>query len=113
MPPRDDNPQIPDPLLSNIFDGTAAGEVIRSGDTDAEERETVDAIVGALAGSGLEKVVAASTFGARPGERCGDLTVLHGFEEKLRAQPIPAAINRGAYYMSNWAGMLEPVLQRL
>ncbi|HPD93735.1 MAG TPA: calcium-binding protein, partial [Pararhodobacter sp.] len=36
MPPRDDNPQIPDPLLSNIFDGTAAGEVIRSGDTDAD-----------------------------------------------------------------------------
>ncbi|MCC0030425.1 MAG: hypothetical protein H6891_09455 [Brucellaceae bacterium] len=51
---------------------------ILSGDTDAEERETVDAIVGALAGSGLEKVVAASTYGARPGERCGDLTVLHG-----------------------------------
>ena len=82
-----------------------------SGDTDAEERETVDTIVGALAESGLEKVVAASTYGARPGERCGDLTVLHGLEERLRAQPIPAAINRGAYYMSNWAGMLEPVRQ--
>uniref|UniRef100_E6VPW5 TrkA-N domain protein n=1 Tax=Rhodopseudomonas palustris (strain DX-1) TaxID=652103 RepID=E6VPW5_RHOPX len=80
-----------------------------SGDTDAEERANVSAIVEALDGSGLEKVVAASTYGARPGERCGDLTVLHEFEEKLRAQSIPAAINRGAYYMSNWAGMLEAV----
>jgi uncharacterized protein YbjT (DUF2867 family) len=80
-----------------------------SADTDAEERAHVAAIVEALDGSGLEKVVAASTYGARPGGRCGDLTVLHAFEEKLRAQSIPAAINRGAYYMSNWGGMLDPV----
>ena len=78
-----------------------------AGDTDRLERATVIAIVDALDGSGLEKIVAASTFGARPGERCGDLTVLHEFEQKLKAQPIPAAINRGAYYMSNWVGMLE------
>ncbi|MGJ8530842.1 MAG: NmrA family NAD(P)-binding protein [Alphaproteobacteria bacterium] len=80
-----------------------------SGDTDAEERANVAAIIAALDGSGLQKVVVASTYGARPGERCGDLTVLHEFEEKLRAQPIPAAINRGAYYMSNWGGILDPV----
>ncbi|PVA08659.1 NmrA family transcriptional regulator [Pelagivirga sediminicola] len=80
-----------------------------SGDTDAEERANVDAIVEALDGSGLEKVVAASTYGARAGERCGDLTVLYEFEQKLRAQSIPAAVNRAAYYMSNWAGMLEAV----
>lgn len=83
-----------------------------SGDTDAEERANVAAIVEALDGSGLQKVVAASTYGARPGERCGDLTVLYEFEEKLRAQPIPAAINRGAYYMSNWLGMLDAVRYR-
>lgn len=78
-------------------------------DTDAEERATVAAILQALEGSGLEKVVAASTYGARPGERCGDLTVLYEFEQRLQAQPIPAAINRGAYYMSNWGGMLDTV----
>jgi uncharacterized protein YbjT (DUF2867 family) len=80
-----------------------------SGDTDAEERANVAAIVKALDGSGLEKVVAASTYGARPGERCGDLTVLHEFEQKLKAQSIPAAINCGAYYMSNWGGRLDAV----
>lgn len=80
-----------------------------SSDTDAEERANVAAIVDALDGSSLAKIVAASTYGARPGERCGDLTVLHEFEQKLRAQPIPVAVNRGAYYMSNWAGMLELV----
>src|SRR5690606_6675471 len=30
------------------------------------------------------------------------------FEQRLKAQPIPAAINRAAYYMSNWGGMLDP-----
>jgi uncharacterized protein YbjT (DUF2867 family) len=73
-----------------------------SSDTDAEERDTVRCLLAALDGSGLEKVVAQSTYGAQPGERCGDLTVLHGFEEGLRAQPIPAAIMRAAYMMSNW-----------
>ena len=80
-----------------------------SGDTDAEERANVAAIMEAVEGSGLEKVVAASTYGARPGERCGDLTVLYEFEQRLEAQSIPAAINRGAYYMSNWVGMIEAV----
>lgn len=78
-------------------------------DTDAEERASAAAIVEALEGSGLEKVIAASTYGARRGERCGDLTVLHEFEQRLKAQSIPAAINRGAYYMSNWAEMLDVV----
>ncbi len=80
-----------------------------TGDTDEEERENVAAIVSALDGSGLEKVVAASTYGAFEGQRCGDLTVLHEFERALETQSIPAAINRAGYYMSNWAGMVDPV----
>lgn len=83
-----------------------------SGDTDAEERANVAAIVAALDASRLQKVVAASTYGARAGERCGDLTVLHEFEQQLNALPVPAAINRGAYYMSNWLGMLDTVRER-
>jgi uncharacterized protein YbjT (DUF2867 family) len=75
-------------------------------DTDREERATVRCLLAALDGSGLEKVVAQSTYGARPGTGCGDLTVLHGLEEGLRAQPIPAAIMRAAYMMSNWDGVL-------
>ena len=67
------------------------------------------AILSALAVSSLEKVVLQSTYGAFEGDRCGDLTVLYAFEQALLAQPIPAAINRGGYYMSNWAGMAEPV----
>ena len=55
--------------------------------------------------------MAASTYGARPGQGIGDLTTLWALEEGLRRQPIPAAINRGAYYMTNWAGLLETVTQ--
>jgi len=107
--------------LADIRDVAALRDVFRGGrrafllnppadpsqDTDAEERANVAAIIEALDGSGLEKVVVQSTYGARPGERCGDLTVLHEMEQRLKAQSIPAAINRGAYYMSNWAGFLD------
>jgi uncharacterized protein YbjT (DUF2867 family) len=82
-----------------------------AGDTDATERRTIANILTALEDSGLEKVVAASTFGARPGQGIGDLTTLWDLEEGLRRQPIPAAINRGAYYMSNWTSMLETVAE--
>ncbi len=80
-----------------------------STETDKEERENVAAIISALDGSGLKKVVAASSYGAFDGERCGDLTVLHEFEQALKKQSIPVAINWAGYYMSNWAGMAEPV----
>jgi uncharacterized protein YbjT (DUF2867 family) len=78
-------------------------------DTDAVERRSVANILEALEDSGLEKVVAESTGGAQPGQRIGDLSVLWEFEEGLRRQSIPAAINRAAYYMSNWDGLLETV----
>lgn len=76
-------------------------------DTDAEEHRTAASIVQALAGSGLEKVVLESTYGAQPGERCGDLNVLHDFEQALAGQPIPAMVQRAAYYMSNWDPALD------
>ncbi|MEZ2329757.1 NmrA family NAD(P)-binding protein [Mesorhizobium sp. RCC_202] len=78
-----------------------------STDTDAEEQKSVAAIAAALDGSGLEKVVAESTYGAQPGEGIGDLSVLYGLEQKLAGQAIPASIVRAAYYMSNWDGALE------
>jgi uncharacterized protein YbjT (DUF2867 family) len=78
-----------------------------STDTDREEHATVWSIVAALEASGLEKVVAASTYGAQPGERCGDLNILYDLEQALAAQPIPATIQRGAYYMSNWDTLLD------
>jgi uncharacterized protein YbjT (DUF2867 family) len=78
-------------------------------DTDLVERRRVANILAALEGSGLEKVVAESTGGAQRGERIGDLSVLWELEEGLRNQPIPAAINRAAYYMSNWDGLLDSV----
>lgn len=78
-------------------------------DTDEEERMNVAAMLTALQGSGLEKVVAQSTYGAFEGTCCGDLTVLYELERGLLSQPIPAAINRAGYYMSNWSGMLGEV----
>jgi uncharacterized protein YbjT (DUF2867 family) len=80
-----------------------------STDTDAAERATVAAILAALGGAGLEKVVAASTYGAQPGEQNGDFGPLHALEEGLRALSIPAVLQRGAYYMSNWDAQLDPV----
>ncbi len=71
-------------------------------DTDAEERATARSIVAALEGSGLEKVVLASTFGAQKGEGIGDLSILYEFEQAALDQSIPVTLQRGAYYFTNW-----------
>lgn len=78
-----------------------------SGDNVAEEKQTVESILNALENSGLEKVVAESTYGARKGDGIGDLGVLFGFEEGLRKIRIPVDVIRAAYYMSNWAMSVE------
>lgn len=77
-----------------------------STDTDVEEHRTLAGIVAALDGSGLEKAVLESTYGAQPGDRIGDLSVLYDFEQALARQPIPFAVLRAAYYMSNWDALL-------
>ena len=78
-------------------------------DTDRVERSTLANILDALSDSGLEKIVAESTAGAQPGDRIGDLNVLWEFEEGLRGQAIPAAINRAPYYFSNWDEQLDSI----
>ena len=84
-----------------------------STDTDAEELATVRCILAALDGSGLEKVVAQSTMGTYAGDalkpRTGDSSVLLEFEKGLAKQPIAAAINRAAYYYSNFDMQLDDV----
>jgi uncharacterized protein YbjT (DUF2867 family) len=76
-------------------------------DTVTEEKKTVQAILTALDGSGVEKVVAESTYGAQPGDGIGDLGVLYEMEQGIKKIGIPATIIRGAYYMSNWDMSLE------
>lgn len=100
--------------LRNAFRGARRAFLLNppadtSGDTDVIERQTVSNILEALEGSGLEKVVAASTAGAQAGHRIGDLGVLWELEQGLQRQPIPACIQRGAYYMSNWDAQLDVV----
>lgn len=73
-------------------------------DLDVEERHTAASIAGAAAGAGLERLVAQSTYCARPGRGIGDFGVLYDFEE---AMPPESSIVRGAYYMSNWDMSLE------
>ncbi len=76
-------------------------------DTVAGERRTVAAIVRALDGIGLQKVVVQSTYGAQPGEGIGDLSALFEFEEAVRAVGLHTSVLRAAYYMSNWETALE------
>jgi uncharacterized protein YbjT (DUF2867 family) len=82
-----------------------------STDTEVEEHRTFAGIMAALEGSGLEKLVVESTYGAQPGQRCGDLNVLYDFEQALKAQPIPVTVQRAAYYMSNWDALLDQARQ--
>ena len=77
-------------------------------DTNAEELRTARAIAKALEGSGLEKVVVASAYGAQRGDRIGDLSVLWEFERLIEKAGIPTAVNRGAYYYTNLDMLIEP-----
>ncbi|MCE2578365.1 NmrA family NAD(P)-binding protein [Gluconacetobacter entanii] len=70
--------------------------------TDVEERKTVLSILMALNSTKLEKIVVQSTYDVRQGNHCGDLGVLHEFEQGAQCSGIPFCIIRGAYYMSNW-----------
>lgn len=78
-----------------------------STDTVVEERRMIAAIVRAVDGADLRKVVVQSTEGAQPGEGIGDLGVLYEFEQAVTALGMPASIIRGAYYMSNWDSALQ------
>jgi len=77
-------------------------------DTNAKELESARSIAAAVQGSGLEKVVVASTYGAMPGDAIGDLSVLYEFEQLINATGVPAAINKGAYYFTNLDMLAEP-----
>ncbi len=80
---------------------------VPSSDTSMEERRSLSAILLAIQGSNLEKIVAESTYGAKPGKQLGDLGVLYEMEQALSLQPIPTTIIRAAYYMSNWGASLQ------
>lgn len=111
--------------IADVHDSEALRQVFQQGkrlfllnppadpstDTFTEERRSLVAILKALEDSGLEKIVAESTYGAQSGDRIGDLGVLFEMEQALAAQPIPASIIRGAYYMSNWEASLQTARQ--
>lgn len=80
-------------------------------DVDIEERKSVASILEAIEDSGLEKIVAQSTYGAQPGSQIGDLGVLYEMEQQLASQSIPFSIIRAAYYMSNWDFSLQTAKQ--
>jgi uncharacterized protein YbjT (DUF2867 family) len=105
----------------DVFDTAALRRVIASGhrlfalnppappssDTVAEERRSLYAIVDALEGCKLEKIVCESAYGAQPGNGIGDLGVLYDMEQALQAGKVPVSPLRAAYYMSNWDASLE------
>lgn len=82
-----------------------------TGDAAELERKSVASILAALSGSGIEKIVAQSTYGAQPGDQVGDLGVLYELEQGLAKTGIPTSIVRAAYYMSNWDTSLETAQQ--
>ena len=104
-----------EPVVVDLADSEALRPVLRrgtrafllnppgdpGGDSNAQELATARSITNALAGSGLEKIVVTSTYGARQGDSIGDLSTLYTFEQLAIASGIPAAINRGAYYFTN------------
>lgn len=106
---------IEDPAaLARAFASSSAVRVLAlnppgsiAGDPDADEDRTADAIVAALDAATVDRVVALSTYGARPGRQIGDLGTLHRFESLLADLKAPTAIVRAGYLFSNWDGAAE------
>lgn len=76
-------------------------------DTNTAELRMARAIANAVDGSGLQKVLVVSTYGAQEGDGIGDLSVLWEFEKLIRETGVPMAINRGAYYYTNIDMLVE------
>ena len=70
-------------------------------DAEAAELKQIQSILQALKGLSPEKIVMASTYGAREGTRIFDLGTCYQLEKGLQAHGAPLAIIRSAYYMSN------------
>jgi uncharacterized protein YbjT (DUF2867 family) len=81
-------------------------------DIDAVEREQIGSILNALEGSELKKIVAASTYGAQPGDHIFDLGALYELEQGLAKLDIPLAVIRSAYYMSNFDQAIPAVREK-
>jgi uncharacterized protein YbjT (DUF2867 family) len=80
--------------------------------TPVQERKTVASLINALKYSGAEKVVVASTIGARPGDNIGDFGVLYELEQGISRLSYPYSILRATYYMSNWAELLPAIKEK-
>jgi len=107
--------------VADITDSNRLNEIFKMGErlfllnppappstnTPNVERDSMQSIIAALEDSGLEKIVAESTYGAQPGKDMGDLGVLYEMEEVLKDIHIPTSIQRAAYYYSNWDSSLE------
>jgi len=70
-------------------------------DAEAEEIKQIQSILKALEGLKPEKIVMASTYGARDEKQIFDLGTCYVLEQGLKACGSPLAIIRSAYYMSN------------
>lgn len=105
----------------DVYDSERLHEVFKTGerlfllnppadvskDSVAEEQWSLSSILKALENSGIDKVVAESTYGAQKGVGIGDLGVLFEMEQRLKAMNLSLEIIRAAYYMSNWAMAVE------
>lgn len=83
-----------------------------STDTDVIERKQIRSVLAALQSLDIKKIVAASTYGAQPGEHLYDLGVLYELEQGLKELAVPLAIVRSAYYMSNFDQVIPAVQQK-
>lgn len=107
--------------IADITDSNRLNEIFKMGErlfllnppappttnTPKVERDSMQSIIAALEDSGLEKIVAESTYGAQPCKDVGDLGVLYEMEEVLKDLHIPVSIQRASYYYSNWDFSLE------
>ncbi|HEU4577089.1 MAG TPA: NmrA family NAD(P)-binding protein [Polyangiaceae bacterium] len=75
----------------------------------AERKRLTQAQVDTLAAERVPHVVLLSSIGAQLSAGTGPILSTHHAEQQLRAAGLPATFVRAAYFVENWAGVLQAV----
>jgi uncharacterized protein YbjT (DUF2867 family) len=100
--------------LTEALRGTSAAYLLippaySESDMLAAQAVTRDAIVAAIAASGVRHVVFLSSTGAQQPAGTGPVRTLHHAEQALKNSATPISILRAPYFLDNWAAVLPVV----
>jgi uncharacterized protein YbjT (DUF2867 family) len=82
---------------------------LQAKDFIADRKQLTQKQVATLAAEKVPHVVLLSSLGAQHASGTGPIVSVHNAEQQLRAAGLPSTFVRAAYFVENWAGVVQPV----